>query len=86
MGKTLEIIASLIEGEEANKPVEANSNEHVGLLDIGTNFYLVRAPKEVDEDIIKKANVYSLLRNLLEDANNRKMPTQRVRIDYSYNP
>ncbi len=82
MVKTLEIKATLIEKNENKKP-EPGFNGHVGLLDIGSRYYLVQAPTEIGEDAIKKINAYSLLRNLLEDSDRRGITTQEVNISYT---
>ncbi len=82
MGKTLEIRANLIKENENRKP-EPEFNGHAGLLDIGSRYYLVQAPKEIGDDAIKKINVYSMLRNLLEDCDRRGMTIQEVRLNYT---
>jgi len=56
MGKLLEIKATLIEKDDNSRH---ESDEHTGFLDIGSRFYLVEAPKEIDNNITKKANTYS---------------------------
>ncbi|HLC74184.1 MAG TPA: hypothetical protein VJH20_06130 [Candidatus Nanoarchaeia archaeon] len=80
MGETLEIKATLIEKNDNSKP---ESSGHIGLLDIGSRYYLVKAPKEIDDDITQKAHTYGLLRNLLEDCNRRGITVQEVSLDYT---
>jgi len=80
MGETLEIKATLIEDNDNSKP---KSSGHSGLLDIGSRYYLVQAPKEIDDDITQKAHTYGLLRNLLEDCDRRGMTIQEVSLNYT---
>mgnify|MGYP001588600872 CR=1 FL=1 len=86
MTKTLEVKAILIDPSDATTfPPKSKSYETLGgLLVVGGRDYIVRATKEMKNEISQERvrKIYSTLQHLLEDTQNGEMIIKKVSLKF----